>query len=206
MIRVNLLPHREEKRRARRQQFIALAGLVAVLAAFIVFLVFSLVANRINAQEERNNFLKREIVALDKEIDEIKRLREQTNALLSRKRVIETLQSNRAEAVGIFNDLARLTPEGIFLKSFKQTGDVIFLDGYAQSNARVSGLMHNLETSALLDNPVLLEIKAVQVDKRRLNEFTMTVHVKRAVTDDGKKGAGAKLGAAPAGANQGAKP
>lgn len=198
MIRVNLLPHREEKRRARRQQFYALSGLVAVLAAFIIFLVYSLVANRINAQEERNNFLKREIAALDKEIDEIKRLREQSNALLARKRVIETLQSNRAEAVGIFNDLVKLTPDGIYLKGIKQTNDFLQLNGYAQSNARVSGLMHNLETSILLENPVLQEIKAVNVDKRRLNEFTMIVHVKRAITEE-KKGAkpGPKPGAKP---------
>lgn len=201
MIRVNLLPHREEKRRARRQQFYALSGLVAVLAAFIIFLVFSLVANRINAQEERNSFLKREIGNLDKEIDEIKRLREQSNALLARKRVIETLQSNRAEAVGIFNDLAKLTPEGIYLKSFKQTNDFLTLYGYAQSNARVSGLMHNLESSILLENPVLLEIKATTVEKRRLNDFSLTIHVKRAITEDKK---GAKPAAKPAAA-QGAK-
>lgn len=188
MIRINLLPHREEKRRARRQQFIALAGLVVAASALIIFMVHGVLASRIGSQEEKNAFLKREIAALDKDIDEIKRLKEQTSALLSRKQVIETLQSNRAEAVGIFNELARLTPEGTYLKTVKQAGQGITLSGYAQSNARVSNLMHNLETSTLLENPVLVEIHSATVDKRRLNEFNLTVRVKRASQDDGKKG------------------
>lgn len=189
MIRINLLPHREEKRRARRQQFIALAGLMVVIAALIVFVVHGVLSSRIGAQEEKNAFLKREIASLDKDIDEIKRLKEQTSALLSRKQVIETLQSNRAEAVGIFNELARLTPEGTYLKMVKQTGQNINLTGYAQSNARVSGLMHNLQTSTLLENPVLVEIHSATVDKRRLNEFNLNVRVKRAMPDDGRKAA-----------------
>lgn len=188
MIRINLLPHREEKRRARRQQFIALAGLVVAASALIIFMVHGVLASRIGSQEEKNAFLKREIAALDKDIDEIKRLKEQTSALLSRKQVIETLQSNRAEAVGIFNELARLTPEGTYLRTVKQSGQGITLSGYAQSNARVSNLMHNLETSTLLESPVLVEIHSATVDKRRLNEFNLTVRVKRASQDDAKKG------------------
>ncbi len=188
MIRINLLPHREEKRRARRQQFIALAGLVVAISALVVFMVHGVLASRIGSQEEKNAFLKREIAALDKDIDEIKRLKEQTSALLSRKQVIETLQSNRSEAVGMFNELARLTPEGTYLKSIRQTGQSISLSGYAQSNARVSNLMHNLETSTLLANPMLLEIHSATVGKQRLNEFNLTVRVKRASQDEGKKG------------------
>lgn len=180
MIRINLLPHREEKRRARRQQFFALAGLVVVLSALIVFLVHGVNAARIGAQEEKNAFLKREIASLDKEIDEIKRLKEQSNALLARKRVIETLQSNRAEAVVLLNDLARLTPEGIYLRSVKQAGLNITLTGVAQSNARVSSLMHNLETSAILEKPTLVEIRSDNSSKRRLSQFTLTIRVKRA--------------------------
>ena len=188
MIRINLLPHREEKRRARRQQFYALAGLVVVASALIIFMVHGVLASRIGSQEEKNLFLKRGIAALDKDIDEIKRLREQTSALLSRKQVIETLQSNRSEAVGMFNELARLTPEGTYLKSVKQTGQNITLNGYAQSNARVSNLMHNLETATLLEKPVLVEIHSAMVGKARLNEFNLTVHIKRASQDEGKKG------------------
>ena len=188
MIRINLLPHREEKRRARRQQFYALAGLVVAISALIIFLVHGVLASRISSQEEKNAFLKREIATLDKDIDEIKRLKEQTSALLARKQVIETLQSNRAEAVGIFNELARLTPEGAYLRTVKQNGQNLTLNGYAQSNARVSNFMHNLETSSLLETPVLVEIHATMVDKRRLNDFNLTVHIKRASQDEAKKG------------------
>jgi type IV pilus assembly protein PilN len=91
MIRINLLPHREAKRKARRQQFYVLLGLVSVLAGLIWFLGFSIINTQANAQDEKNEFLKREIASLDKEIDEIKKIQEQTNALLARKRVIEAL-------------------------------------------------------------------------------------------------------------------
>lgn len=192
MIRINLLPHREEKRRARRQQFYALSGLVVVISALIIFLVHGVNATRIGAQEEKNAFLKREIATLDKEINEIKRLRDQTGALLARKQVIETLQSNRAEAVTLLNDLARLTPEGVYLKSVKQSGQNVALTGLAQSSARVSNLMHNLETSRILGTPTLVEIRAVMADKRRLAQFSMNVKIRRA--DQGAKPADAKGG------------
>lgn len=188
MIRINLLPHREEKRRARRQQFFAFSGLAVIVSVVIVILGHLFLAARIDTQEDKNRFLKQEISTLDKDINEIKRLKEQTSALLSRKQVIETLQSNRSEAVGIFNELARLIPEGTYLKSVRQSGQNISLLGYAQSNARVSGLMHNLESSTLLEKPVLVEIHAATVDKRRLNEFSMNLRIKRAGFEDPKKG------------------
>lgn len=194
MIRINLLPHREEKRKARRQQFFALAGLMAVLAALIAVLVHGVISGYISQQESKNDFLKREVAALDKEIDEIKRLKEQTDALLSRKRVIESLQENRAEAVRLFNELARQTPDGIYLKSIKQTGQKIAITGYAQSNARVSTLMRNMEASTLLANPGLVEIKAVTVGNRRLNEFLLNVNIAGTAQTD-KKASAAKGGA-----------
>ena len=103
MIRINLLPHREAKRKARRQQFYVLLGLVSVLAGLIWFLGYSIINARSTAQDEKNDFLKREIASLDKEIDEIKKIKEQTDALLARKRVIESLQANRTETVHLFN-------------------------------------------------------------------------------------------------------
>jgi type IV pilus assembly protein PilN len=123
MIRINLLPHREEKRKARRQQFYVLLGLVSVLAAVIWFLGFSLINREINLQNEKNEFLKREIASLDKEIAEIKKIQEQTNALLARKRVIEALQANRTETVHLFNELAKQVPEGIYLRTLIQAGN-----------------------------------------------------------------------------------
>ena len=190
MIRINLLPWREERRKARRQQFFAFAGVIAAVAAVIWFMGYGAINGYLGAQEGKNNFLKSEIAALDKEIDEIKRLREQTDSLLSRKRVIESLQANRTETVHLFNELARQVPEGVYLKSIKQAGDKISLVGYAQSNARVSSLMRNLDASPVMERPDLMEIKSAAVGNRRMSEFNLNVFITRQTTDDnGKKGA-----------------
>jgi len=179
MIRINLLPHREEKRKARRQQFYVLLGLVSVLAAVIWFLGFSLINRQIAVQSETNEFLKREIASLDKEIDEIKKIQEQTNALLSRKRVIEALQANRTETVHLFNELAKQVPEGIYLRTLAQTGPKIAISGYAQSNARITTLMNNLDEAPLLEQSTLIETKAETVGNRRLNAFSITTMITR---------------------------
>jgi type IV pilus assembly protein PilN len=198
VIRINLLPWREEKRKARRQQFFALSGLIAVLAAAIWFLGYGVVNGYISAQDSKNGFLKNEIASLDKEINEIKLLKEQTDSLLSRKRIIESLQANRTETVHVFNTLARQVPDGVYLKSIKQAGNKISLSGYAQSNARVSTLMRNLESSAVLERPDLVEIKAATVGNRRLSEFNLNVFIIRQSTDDAAKGSiKAKPGAKP---------
>lgn len=179
MIRINLLPHREEKRKARRQQFYVLLGLVSALAAVIWFLGFSLINRQIAVQTEKNEFLKREIASLTKEIDEIKKIQEQTNALLARKRVIEALQANRTEIVHLFNELAKQVPEGIYLRTLAQTGPKIVISGYAQSNARITTLMNNLDEAPLLENSTLIETKAETVGNRRLNSFSITTQITR---------------------------
>ena len=182
MIRINLLPYREERRRARRQQFYALLGFVSIMAGVVIFAVYSVISSYIASQEAKNDFLKREIAVLDKQIDQIKKLKEQSEALLDRKRVIESLQRDRAEAVRLLNELAKQMPEGVYIRSMKQEGQRISLAGYAQSSARVSTLMRNLEASPWLEKPELLEIKAVMVEKRRLNDFSMNAAIKRAPT------------------------
>ena len=186
MIRINLLPHREEKRKAKRQQFYGLFGLISILAGLIVFLVFTIIGGYISAQEGKNEFLKKEIAVLDKQIDQIKRLREQTQALLARKQIIESLQRDRAEPVRLLSELTKQMPEGVYLKSLKQSDAAISLSGYAQSSARVSTLMRNIEASPWLEKPVLIEIKAVTLDKRRINEFTLNASLKRS-QEGGKK-------------------
>ena len=187
MIRINLLPHREEKRKARRQQFYALTGLTLVFGGLIVALGNGIISGYVSAQDEKNAFLKTEIAALDKSIDEIKRLREQTEALLQRKRVIESLQGNRSEAVGLFNELAKNVPEGVYIRKISQQANKINLVGYAQSNARVSSLMRNLESSPLLERPTLIEIKGATVDKRRMNEFNLDLFITRAADETDSK-------------------
>ncbi|MCX7145103.1 MAG: PilN domain-containing protein [Sulfuritalea sp.] len=187
MIRINLLPHREAKRKGRRQQFYVLLGLVSVLAGLIWFLGFSIVNRQIATQNEKNEFLKREIASLDKEIDEIKKIQEQTNALLARKRVIEALQANRTETVHLFNELAKQVPEGIYLRTLTQTGPKIVISGYAQSNARITTLMNNLDESPLLEQSTLIETKAEAVASRRLNAFSITTVITRQTAAPGKK-------------------
>lgn len=191
MIRINLLPHREEKRRARRQQFFALVGLVSVLAALMVFLGYTVIAGYVGAQKDKNDFLKKEIAELDKQISEIKSLQEQIQTLLSRKQIIESLQRDRAEPVNLLNELAKQMPEGVYLRTMKQSGQSVAISGYSQSNARVSTLMRNIESSPSLTAAKLIETKAVTVGARRMNEFNMTASIKRLPPDDGKGAAAA---------------
>jgi len=195
VIRINLLPWREARRKARNLQFYILMGMAAGLAASIVLLVHGYYATRISTQTDRNTFLKAENAKLDKEIEEIKKLKEEIQALLSRKQVIETLQADRAQTVYLLEQLVRQTPDGVYLKSIKQTGVKVNLTGYAQSNARVSTLMRNLEASPYLVNPDLVEIKAVTVNNKRLSEFIMNVGIKRQQPEsDAAKGGASKAG------------
>jgi type IV pilus assembly protein PilN len=180
MIRINLLPHREQKRQARQRQFVSMAVGLVILAVAVVGLVHIVIAALIDDQNSRNALLKTEIAKLDEQIKEIDRLREQTAALLARKQVVETLQSNRTEAVHLLDQLVRQLPDGIYLKSVRQAGTKVTLDGYAQSNARVSTLMRNIESSPWLTAPELIEIKAVALDKQKVNEFVLALEVKRA--------------------------
>ncbi len=192
MIRINLLPHREIKRRERRQQFYVISGLMVGLGLVIALLVHTVIAGYIERQERKNQIFKTEIAKLDKEIAEIRRLREQIDALLSRKQVIESLQSNRAETVHLLNETTKQMPEGIYLKSMKQSGRRVTLVGYAQSNARVSHLMRALDESPYLARPQLVEIKAATVGGRRVGEFTLNIAIEQPKVEEGGSGKGAQ--------------
>jgi type IV pilus assembly protein PilN len=189
MIRINLLPHREEKRKARQKQFAILAGLTTVIALAVAGLLWTIFNQQIDNQKGRNKYLTDEIATLDKQIDEIKKIREETASLLAKKQVVESLQSNRSEPVYLLDQLLRQLPEGLYLKSIKQTGTKVNVTGYAQSNARVAALMRNVEASPYIENPNLVEIKATTVNTVRANEFNLDFSIKRAKTDDGKAGA-----------------
>jgi type IV pilus assembly protein PilN len=179
MVRINLLPHREQRRQARQRQFVSLAIGLAVLALAVIGLVHVVIAARIENQNSRNALLKTEIAKLDEQIKEIDKLREQTAALLARKQIVETLQSNRTEAVHALDQFVRQLPDGLYLRSVKQNGAKVTLVGYAQSNARVSTLMRNIESSPWLGSPELVEIKSVALDKQKVNEFTLNLQMKR---------------------------
>jgi type IV pilus assembly protein PilN len=192
MIRINLLPHREEKRKRREQQFAVLAGFTAVVALVVAGAVWLFLDAQLTQQRSNVAYMKSEIDKLDKQIDEIHKIREETASLLAKKQVVEGLQSNRSEPVQLLDQLLRQLPEGVYLKSIKQTGPKVNVVGYAQSNARVSTLMRNLGASPYLENPDLIEIKAVPAPgnpSTRVNEFTMNISIKRAQAEDaGSKG------------------
>lgn len=175
MIRINLLPHREIKRKARQQQFSVLAGITLFLGILTVGTVHLMITGQIEHQESRNTYMTKQIAVLDKQIDEIKKIRAQTEELLARKKVVETLQDNRSDVVHLLDQLVRLLPDGVYLQSIKQSNQVINLAGYAQSNARISTLMRKLESSPWLGSPSLVEIKASQVNQSRLNQFNLNV-------------------------------
>jgi type IV pilus assembly protein PilN len=186
MIRVNLLPHRELRRRRQQQQFFVMLGIATFLGVAIWFLVHSSLSSRYEDQIGRNQYLQGEIVKLDKEIEDIKKLKEMTASLLARKKVVETLQSNRAEVVHLLDELARQLPDGVYLKGIKQAGNRVTITGYTQSQARVSTLMRNLDASPHLENSNLIEIKAVPLGASRINEFVLAVSIERPKQDDDK--------------------
>jgi type IV pilus assembly protein PilN len=196
--RINLLPHREARRNAARKHFAVVAAMTAVLAGAVVLLVHGFYATKVSEQLSRNDFLKKETEKLDKDIEEIKKLKDEIAALLSRKQVIETLQADRAQTVYLLDQLVRQMPEGVYLKSITQKGARVSLIGYAQSNARVSTLMRNIEASPWLEAPKLNEIKTATVGNKRVSEFALDLALKRAqVSPDSAKGAAAKPAAAP---------
>lgn len=184
MIRINLLPHRELARAARHRQFNFMLGVAVAAGVIIVLLGHLLIDARQSAQEARNAFLEQEIAKLDIQIGEIKKIREQTQALLERKQIVETLQANRTEVVHLVDQMIRLLPDGLYLKAFKQEGDIVTISGYTQSSARVSTLMRNLNDSVWFESAALIEIKAATVNNLRANEFVLTVKQTRQETDD----------------------
>jgi len=199
MIRVNLLPHREAKRKARQQQLAILAGLTAALALAIGGMLWVVFNAQVANQKERNKYLSTEIAKLDKQIEEIRKIREETASLLAKKQVVEGLQSNRSEPVQLLDQMLRQLPEGLYLKSIRQTGNKINVTGYTQSQARVSAFMRNIEASPFLENPNLIEIKAVTVASQRANEFNLDFFIKRVKAEEkgGKRGAPSAPAKAP---------
>jgi type IV pilus assembly protein PilN len=203
MIRINLLPHREETRKRRQQQFGVLAGLAAVIGLVVAGGVWFVLDQQESAQRANVTYMKGEIDKLDKQIEEIRKIREETASLLAKKQVVEGLQSNRSEPVQLLDQLLRQLPEGVYLKSIRQSGPKVNVVGYAQSNARVSTLMRNLGASPYLENPELVEIKAVAAPDKsgsRVNEFNMNISIKRAQLEEARsapvKGAPAKAAGA----------
>ena len=191
-MRINLLPHRQIKRAAKQREF-GLMGLIAAGAACaVVFLGWQFLNAQNNTQLERNSRLEKANTDLDKQIVDIKDLKDQINNVLERKHVVENLQTNRSQAVVILDELTRQLPEGVYLKSIKQTGNLITIDGVADTNARVATLVRNLSVSNWMESPNLVVINAATVNNIKQNEFTVTVSLKTQKTEEAPKKVGAK--------------
>jgi len=178
MMRINLLPHRQLKRAERQRQFGLMALMAAVAAGAIVFFGWTILGAQKAAQLERNGRLETAITSLDREIAEIKDLKDQINNVLERKQIVENLQTNRSQSVVILDELTRQLPEGLYLKSIKQSGNLITLEGVADTNARVATLVRNLSVSNWMELPNLVEIKSFTLNGIRVNDFTLTVNLK----------------------------
>jgi type IV pilus assembly protein PilN len=184
MIRINLLPHREEKRKQKKAAFAALLVLCAIIGILVVLAVGGYNARRIAIQNERNGTIKGAIVQLDKRIVEIATLKQEIEALKARQQAVEDLQGDRNQPVYLMDELVKQVPEGVYLRSFKQEGQRVTLAGNAQSQERVSELLRNLAGQSLwLERPDLIEVRAATPGQgksaRKVVEFTLTVGIRR---------------------------
>jgi len=193
VILINLLPHREEKRRQRKRAFFATLALSAVLGLAIAGVWYVVLQQLTSAQQARNDFLKAEITRLEAQIKDIATLRAEIEALKARQKAVEGLQTDRNMPVYLLDELVKQTPEGVYLTSIKQNDQVVLVTGMAQTNERVSEFLRNtLYNSPWLERPELVEIKttvpasgtsgAANRDQRRLNEFSMRLSLKRPQT------------------------
>lgn len=173
MARINLLPWREEQRNQRKKEYLTIVGICAGIAILVWGAVHWHFNERIEYQDSRNQFLQAEIAKLDVKIKEIKELEKEKDRLLARMKAIETLQTSRPIIVHIFDELVDSLPEGVYLKEVAQKGQQIVIKGVAQSNARVSNFMRNVETSDWLKNPSLDVIQTSTEDGRRIANFTL---------------------------------
>ena len=209
MIRINLLPHREAKRKQKQAAFVALMALGGLAGVALVLLVGAYNASRIATQNERNLVLKNANAELDKKIGKIASLKAEIEALKARQQAVEDLQGDRNQPVHLLDELVRQTPEGVYLKSFKQDGQRVLLNGYAQSQERVAELLRNLSgSSPWLERPDLTEVRAVTLAQsktgRKVVEFTLNVAIKRARAEDDDKDA--RPSTAKSGNSAGTKP
>ena len=178
MIRVNLLPHRQIRRETRQREFGLMTLFSAIAAAAIIFLGYTFINSQTDAQAARNARLDTAIAGLDKEIADIKDLKDKISTMLERKQVVENLQTNRSQSVIVLDELSRQLPEGMYFKSIKQQGGSISIEGIADTNARVATLVRNFSASNWLEAPNLVEIKSVQVNTLKQNAFTLNVNIK----------------------------
>jgi len=206
MARINLLPWRAERRKQRQKEFTILLAMSALGAVLLSFLLVGYYNAQISGQNGRNQYLTSQIAEVQKQIDEIKLLDEKKAKLLARKEIIEKLQANRSQMVHLFDSLVRTIPDGVILTSIKQDEDTLTLEGRAQSNARVSTYMRNLEGSGWMTKPDLSIIEAKGNDKALPNEFKLSVKLANPNAPKDTDGDGVPDAPAPAAAPADAAP
>ncbi|MDO4231115.1 MAG: PilN domain-containing protein [Lautropia sp.] len=210
MIRINLLPHREQRRERRKRDFTGSMVVAAMIGGGIVFLGGMFINNQIENQNKRNEMIKAENARLDEQIAEIKNLESAIASLKARQNAVEDLQSDRTIPVRMFDELVKITPEGVYLTALTQNDLQVALEGRAQSNERVAELLRNLtEHSKWMEKPQLEEIAEENTQKvgadgyaRREHRFRVNVLLKR---NDKQTPAGAQPGASVAMNTQGAQ-
>jgi type IV pilus assembly protein PilN len=207
MIKINLLPHREARRKERKNAFLVMLALSLVMGGVVVLAGAGYIGNNISNQNERNDYIKAENKKLDAQIAEIATLKQEIEALKARQQAVEDLQSDRNQPVYLMDELVKQVPEGIYLRSFKQAGQRVVLNGHAQSNERVSELLRNLgNNSPWLERPDLIEIRSTGSgqgkDAKKVFEFTVNVGIKRPRDAEAAAQALAQNVAAPAVAAQ----
>ena len=176
MTQINLLPWREEQRQELKKQFVVMALMTCVLAAAIVGLIHFQMQAKIDYQLSRNSFLTDEIAKVDEEIKEISELQKVRRSLIERMEVIQDLQGSRPSIVHLFTEIVSSVPNGVYLQSLEQKGSNLKINGEAESNARVSTYMRNLQSSAWLKDPNLTIIEIEDKTVNRISTFTLTVH------------------------------
>ena len=175
MARINLLPWRDELRKERQKQFQVMAALAAALMIAIILLVHIRVSGIIDNQLSRNNLLEKELKVLDDRIKEIKDLEKEKTNLLARMTIIQQLQGSRPQVVHVFDELVNTLPDGVYLVNIRNTGNAITLDGFAQSNARVSSYMRKIDSAGWLANPKLNVIETQDQKGQRISKFVLNV-------------------------------
>lgn len=185
MIKINLLPHREAKRKQNKSAFFAMLVLSGIIGVVVVLMVGAVLAANLAIQNERNKVIREANAELDTRIAEISKLKQEIEGLKARQQAVEDLQSDRNQPVFLMDELVKQTPEGVYLKSFKQEGQRITLQGFAQSNERVSELLRNMSNnSPWLERPDLQEIKLATLagsgkQAKKVYEFSLAVGIKR---------------------------
>lgn len=206
-VRVNLLPHRAERRERQKRAFLFSTALSLLVGAALVFVVWSVLQQQISGQSERNEFIAAENRKLDLQIREIATLRQEIDALVARQRAVEDLQADRNQPVYLLDELVRQVPEGIYLRSVKQEDKKISVVGWAASNERVSEFLRNLQgNSKFLEQPELVEIRISGQQppgvQRRLFDFSLRFAMKptpeRAQLQQSQKAPPAKAATPPA--------